>query len=446
MELTSNSLYITSNYVYDSVGTVKVEINGEYVIPVRELHSPELLVGKKVIPHHSTIIDENIPTLAGIIDSDSMYNGRYVDNVAGFFARSDFESMYVESLWLNPQSLGKASNSILQLGDVSFSDPVQIKLYGERFNVQGKVLTYDGRLLDPEDFAVNDNEIVITYELYEQLFTANSKGYYVDDQLTQVRNIPEHLGETFSLQISSLDDVVLGNFGDVKLAGISFVSWDTANQRFNEFYGHAKLIRQIEMVGARYCIVSTNSVKNLASFLTTLRSKNCTLFRAGRLIKSNGEFMNSSDVVNYVFAMEELLTIVGIAFICICAILTVILILLVINMISFSIANRKKEIGILSALGTSNKDITKIFLLETLFISVITFVVAFVCDILISNLFNLVICKNIYSLGEVIPFFQFSMLTLAILIVSCFGLLLFAAWIPIRKIAKLKPIDAIRNL
>ena len=126
-------------------------------------------------------------------------------------------------------------------------------------------------------------------------------------------------------------------------------------------------------------------------------------------------------------------------------VMTLILILLVANLISLSIIGRKKEIGILSALGTSNKDITKIFIIETLIIAVITFVIALIASFVFAAVINYYFSVKYFGLILVLKFFSVDILTAVTLVVASFGLLLLGALLPLLKLAKLKPIDAIRN-
>ena len=151
------------------------------------------------------------------------------------------------------------------------------------------------------------------------------------------------------------------------------------------------------------------------------------------------------EIAETAYDFEQTITFVSFIFLAMGAILMIVLILLVINLISFSIASRKKEIGILSAIGTSNKDITSIFLLETGLIAAISFVITLALSFIFVLVFNVVFSK-IDLLSVLFPFLRVDILTVAILLALSFGLLLLAALLPIRKIIKLKPIDAIKNL
>lgn len=151
----------------------------------------------------------------------------------------------------------------------------------------------------------------------------------------------------------------------------------------------------------------------------------------------------STDYSSFVYSFEQNIYLFKIIFSSLAVVLSLILLLFVINLISFSILNRKKEIGILSALGATNRDITKIFLIETLLIAAVTFIFNTVAIIVASIIFN-----NLFSSMIIlsVPLLRVDFVTVITLIASSFGLLLLAALIPLRKIIKLKPIDAIKNL
>lgn len=78
-------------------------------------------------------------------------------------------------------------------------------------------------------------------------------------------------------------------------------------------------------------------------------------------------------------------------------------------------------------------------------ISSISFVVILTLAIVFQYVFNKVLSSG-YMLSIVFPFLQVNILTIATLVVTAFGLLLLTALLPVRKIIKLKPVDAIRNI
>ena len=195
-------------------------------------------------------------------------------------------------------------------------------------------------------------------------------------------------------------------------------------------------------------MISVDSIKNLDQFVSALRrDHNGYIENVGgvKATSHTGQSVTEVDIADVAYDFENIIRLLFIVFLVIGAILLVVLILLVINIISFSIANRKKEIGILSAIGSSNKDITSIFLLETLIISSISFLIVLALTFIFTWAFNSTLSSG-YLLSILIPFMRVDIVTIVIMITAAFGLLLLAALIPIRKIIKLKPIDAIRNI
>ena len=110
--------------------------------------------------------------------------------------------------------------------------------------------------------------------------------------------------------------------------------------------------------------------------------------------------------------------------------------LLLMNFISVSIVNKKKEIGILRAIGARGSDVFKIFLTEGLIIGAINFILSFVAVVIAG-----VVINNIFTISILNPGIIQALLMAAL----SFGVVIVATFIPIFKIAKKKPIDAINN-
>ncbi len=110
--------------------------------------------------------------------------------------------------------------------------------------------------------------------------------------------------------------------------------------------------------------------------------------------------------------------------------------LLLMNFIGVSIVNKKKEIGVLRAIGASGKDVFKVFLSEGLFIGLINFVISYVVLIILS-----VVINHKATITILMPGIIEAALMLALSIV----VVVLATLAPILKIARKKPIDAINN-
>ena len=115
---------------------------------------------------------------------------------------------------------------------------------------------------------------------------------------------------------------------------------------------------------------------------------------------------------------------------------------LISNFIMTSIHYRKKEIGVLRALGARSFDIVKIFLWEGIVMSFISATIASILLVLVTNLLNNVIMAgtNLILTPFILNIRQFVLIYLVVFIVT-----IISSIIPIIKISKMKPIDAILN-
>lgn len=116
--------------------------------------------------------------------------------------------------------------------------------------------------------------------------------------------------------------------------------------------------------------------------------------------------------------------------------------LLMTNYIATSISYKKRDIGILRALGAKSSDVFGIFFNEALVIAIINFILSFAVTITIVFTLNNVL-RNNYNLSITIlniGIRQFILMLFISLFVAFISSLL-----PVYKIAMKKPIDAIRN-
>lgn len=116
--------------------------------------------------------------------------------------------------------------------------------------------------------------------------------------------------------------------------------------------------------------------------------------------------------------------------------------LLLIALISFGITSRKKEIGILKALGCGNGSIRRIYLFESLMIGVITFI--FSVPAVYFSIFG--INRSMWNNGLTgITFFMTNAFTWLIAFGISIAAVVLFAYLPLIRISKLKPVDAIRG-
>lgn len=144
--------------------------------------------------------------------------------------------------------------------------------------------------------------------------------------------------------------------------------------------------------------------------------------------------MENLEAVNdTVKEMSELFIFVGIA-------LAIFAALLLSNFISVSISQKQKDIGILRAIGVKGAEIFKIFFVETMIIVFACITVSTIASIIICNIMNGVMNKNIGVELFVFGIGSFVSLTL----ISIFTSIL-ATYLPVSNAAKKKPIESIKT-
>ena len=445
LELDDNSFYVTSlamKQIYSSENSY-VESGGKKVRLTQKEHSIEFLVGKKI--YFGGFNEGGTPyyTLAGVIDI-SKYD-RYAEGAAipSYFAKESFKG---HNIVCTNQNAYKIPDVTLEFGGVKYSGE-----FASENNLAyvtwdgGKILTEKG-LQDRDDVELADDEIVLSYEMYANLFHANPKWSYVSTDLTEVLYVPQHIGQRFLFKLYDFDTGdLLCDAGELKLAGIGFYSpYSTISSKPTFVAGRQARNKINTALSPQIYFVEVASIPNLQKFLIDFRNKHdgFITYAGGPLVTS--DYYKDRAYAPVVYEFESDISLFKIIFLTIATVLSLILLLLVMNLISFSIMNRKKEIGILSAMGATNRDLTKIFLIETFLISAVTFVFNVVAIFVASAVFNKYFSVPIATLTA--PFLRVDIFTFITLIVASFGLLLIAALIPIRKIIKLKPIDAIKNL
>ena len=484
LELTENSYYTTrynlekldylntwyyntsSYYVDDEGDKIKLAL-GQDRLPMTELIGKPVYLQSCGFPEPSQIKDT--PILAGVLDVSD--ESDFFVSVPSFFARSDFTG-YDYSL--NTAVNYAVSEYQLSLGANSYDGQFDIATVQLRSTKMRTFISLDGELLvtksidEVRRLASNlaDDDIVLSYALYAKLFGAKSQSYYVGSEQNELLNVPDRLGERFSLKIYDKSGNVLADLGEYRLAAVGFDGNDSGNEEFSLV---TSVSARVNLNGQLHfgdnILVKTDKITNLSGFLLKLKNDykvyvssvggmhfdvkevniagvtiTAGMIGNGLISDRLSITIDSTYIVDsFVKLMQTFVLITGV----LCAASALILLLLVINLISFSIAARKKEIGILSALGTPTRDVTRIFVFETLVIGAVTFVLTLILAVVFALVFNTVYCG---AFEYTLPLFKVDIFTLLTLVAASFGLLLLAALIPIRKISKLKPIDAIRHI
>ncbi|MGI6279519.1 MAG: ATP-binding cassette domain-containing protein [Acutalibacteraceae bacterium] len=116
--------------------------------------------------------------------------------------------------------------------------------------------------------------------------------------------------------------------------------------------------------------------------------------------------------------------------------------LMLANFIATSITYKKQEIGILRAIGSRGNDVFRIFFAESFIIAVINFILSSIGVGVATHFLNNVIREKMKILITVL---DFGVRQVALLLVISIFIAFVASYLPVKKVASKRPIDAIRN-
>ena len=116
----------------------------------------------------------------------------------------------------------------------------------------------------------------------------------------------------------------------------------------------------------------------------------------------------------------------------------------IINTMYISVLERTREIGLIKALGMSNKKVRLLFIFEAMWIGFIGGVIGIIGAFLLGNILNPIITKQL-NLGDGNELIIFSTWQMIILLLSLMFVGAAAGYFPARKAAKLDPVEALRT-
>lgn len=111
-------------------------------------------------------------------------------------------------------------------------------------------------------------------------------------------------------------------------------------------------------------------------------------------------------------------------------------ILLFMSFLSASIERRKRELGILRALGARKRDVVNICLFESMIVALINFVPSLIGVYIVCGVFNAEFLVSVFNVG---------MLQILVLLLICFGVAALATILPVYKMALRQPVDIIKS-
>ncbi|MBQ9782477.1 MAG: ABC transporter ATP-binding protein/permease [Clostridia bacterium] len=314
------------------------------------------------------------------------------------------------------------------------SKEIKIKLNDYRIGLAEYVLTENGAEKCRDVSFADKKSVVISKTLYNDLFP--------DDIIGDEKRVPKHINEEmhFAYKRDDLDKNFLIAEG-VKIVGVAvnIPNYSNTDVLSNDYmvysggYNFFEISDEFKSYdGNNGFLLKIEDESTFKSVLETLRQDYS---------------LKVENLPGLFYYMEEICDELIIVFAAMLIICFAIAILMLTNLILFGVSSRSKEIGVLKALGMRNRQIRNIYLLETIILGVVAFIIALIGVSVFYRFvnFNIFPSYNTELVGIEIRYFYLKPMTLALMGLVTFGIMPLFTLLPLIAITKLNPVDAIKK-
>lgn len=295
---------------------------------------------------------------------------------------------------------------------------------------------YEGKVCSQSNIELQENEILINLGLYNKLFDEikyneiRSHIFY-DEYGNEVCDYDfAHINEYITLNVkNSMSNETNLQISNKKIVGVVIKTYDLSKNDGNEIYTNNSTIKNNALYSNTNNIICSR-ISNKSHFEQLIK-----------FYRINFNIGLKDIQAESIYDLEQTAQMISFIFLGLSIIFGFIAVLTTINVISLSINNKKKEIGILRALGTKNKDIEKIFIFQNFVVSLFSFVISMGFVYLGVFFINIILSLNsiantIYLIANIYCWLIAFGVSFVLSFVACI--------IPLKIINKMNPIDSIK--
>lgn len=392
-------------------------------------------------PDYYDFVDDAINYYSLMIARDTEYIKQYVVKTKATssltnvkiqaYSQSSSEPKY-------PQSM-PGNISVIKIGEM-------LKFFSEQDLYDNDYVSDDSllRMNDPQ----YENPIIMTAQMYDSIFAS--------DKYTLLEKGTWDIHDFEPIQF------VVGSFSaySEKDPPLSEETWTVVGiidgKKLSEDVGASQGIKNLLTSGALGW-VQDELVEPLIERDYQVRGMYITLPKSVNTSEKLLKFANDnyiyheSGISSTVYMIAQVFDIFAVIFRYLALILGIFSTILLFNFVSLSVINKQKEIGILRAIGARGSDVSKIFLIEAAIIAAITVVFSWLLMFVGVWAVNALLVSNLQSFLQSDIISRISLLgvsvsPLALVLIACAVITLLATLIPVIKISKMRPVEAIKKI
>ena len=296
-----------------------------------------------------------------------------------------------------------------------------------------------------------ENEVILpmqilNYFIPENVNISDLSGAELEEYLSDIRI--ERVIRSFELGTDNVDKTY-----SIKIVGFAedspsdnVVSLVICNNIYNDYKDwYQSQLDENEVIADPYKWVQAEHESGIWSFAISPISSDSSLVE--KLVNINYDesgdiqFCMNSSIMSTLDSFNEFIEIGAKIFLYIGIGFAIFSAFLLMNFIATSISYKKREIGILRAVGARSSDVFKIFFSEALIIALINFLLSAVTVILATIGINNLMRNE----GIRITLLSFGIRQLALMLLISVAVALVSSFLPVNRIARKKPVDAIKD-
>lgn len=261
--------------------------------------------------------------------------------------------------------------------------------------------------------APKEDEVMISTMAVSPLFDTDDYNSIIGKKVKL--SIPEQKGDNAVLVEKELTISGIYNIDDSLMPfAVGFIDYDVLANVYEEFGFNLKP-SQVDVH-----VTSEDKVDEVKEKLTDMGYDN-------------------SQIAQMLSMLNDMLDLITITFVGIASISLMVSAVMILVVMSITVTERTREIGVLSAIGLRKKDIKRIFLVESSLIGIASGILGAISAVIFANLGNSALIKLI---NTSIINIEFKYLLSGIIVSILISLI--SGWIPAHKASKLDPVESLR--